>query len=206
MRTQRVSPICFLLTFVNMKKTTCLLLICFIYLSKIDAQSLPDSILVAAYNQTLQTHWEELQRYWQKFNTPVKQEGHKLYSDYLKKESLSKENRAHYTMVLVNTLYPRCNGLFVSRKSELAYQINHKNFHNSPDTIDILISERRFKCLKRNTIGISVACRGDMGYIPDGRLVLDKNNAWVYISYHTLYAEALAREQLAIQRLKGLKQ
>lgn len=178
-----------------MKKTV-LLLICCAYISKIAAQSPPDSMLVSAYNQALQRYWEKFHTYWEKFKNHPTDGKRKLYSDFLKPEFLSPENREHFTIVSERELYARCNRLFVSRKSETVYHIKHSNFQNSIDTIDILVTERSFKCLRRNHISIGVSCRGDMGYIPEGRLILDKNKKWVSISYDTLYAEALERAKL----------
>lgn len=158
------------------------------------AQIPDDSTLVAAYNHALNDNWEHLKKYFDKGKRAV-------YSDFLKQEHLNQTNGGHFKVVKEKDLHDRCNRIFIPRKSVKTYRINHKNYHGSSDTIDILISDHTFRCLKRNYVEISVACGGGMGYIPDGRLVFSRDkNLWEFISFFTLYEAAIAKEQELFKR------
>ncbi len=167
------------------------LLFCFLFLFSTNitvAQVPDDSTLVAAYNQALNDNWEHFRNLFGK-------EKRVVYSDFLKPKHLSESNQKHFKIVKEKDLSRRCKRIFIPRKSINAYRINHTKYQDSNDTIDVLISVRTFRCLKRNHVGVMVDCGGDMGYLPDGRLVFNRGkNSWDYIAYKTLYEDWIAKE------------
>lgn len=159
------------------------------------AQVPDDSTLMAAYNHALNDNWEHYKRF-------IGKEKRAVYSDFLRPEHLTKTNREHFKIVKEKDLHNRCKRIFIPRKSIRAYRINHKNYQSSSDTVDILISDQTFRCLKRNYVEVSVACGGTMGYIPDGRLIFNRvNNMWDFISFTTLYEAAIAKEQEWLKKM-----
>lgn len=171
------------------------LILAVIFSAKLFGQTPDDSTLVAAYNNALSDNWEHYKEYFGK-------ETRAVYSDFLKAEHLSKSNKEHFKMLEKKDLGRRCRRIFISRKPKEVYFIRHKNLQEAKDTIDILISEQTFRCLGRKHIGISTACRGTMGYIPDGRLIFNpSNNLWEFISFTSLYDAAIVREQEWLKKM-----
>jgi len=163
--------------------------------AKITVAQIPDdSTLVAAYNHALNDNWEHYKEYFGK-------EKRAVYSDFLKPEHLNIANRKLFKIVKEKDLDNRCKRIFIPCKSVKVYRINHNNYQGSSDTIDILISDRTFRCLKRNHVEVAVACGGGMGYIPDGRLIFNRErNSWEFISFTTLYESAIAKEEEWLKR------
>jgi hypothetical protein len=158
------------------------------------AQVPDDSILVAAYNHALNDNWERFKEYFGK-------ERRAVYSDFLKPEHLNITNRKYFKIVKEKDLDGRCKRLFIPRKPKEVYWVGHKNFQGAKDTIDILISEQAFRCLKRNHTNFAVSCGGTMGYIPDDRLIFNwEKTSWEFVSFTNLYEAAIAKQEESLKR------
>ena len=158
-----------------------------------NAQSLPDSILINAYNQVLSDRYN-----------PTASGKQKMYAEFFVADNLSALNREHFEVVQLKDCYAGCNRLFISRKPFRLYHLSHENFHNSADTVDVNVQESTFRCVNRKQVEIMVSCNGDMGYIPAARLVFDRNSkTWALISFDTLYNAVLDRERNRQQQRKS---
>lgn len=166
-----------------------------VFSAKLIGQTPGDSTLAAAYNQALSDRLNV-------FRCFFGQEKWIFYSNFLKPEHLNETNRVYFEVVSETNLISCRKRIFISRKPKEVYFIWHKNFQGAQDTVDILITQQFIRCLKRNRIGIASGCRGTMGYIPDGRLIFNREkNLWEIIPFKVLYENALAQQQELLKKM-----